>query len=82
MGIVLLDSPRVFFLSHLGWEKRLYKEECHDSLSKAMEMQSSQKTVNSSISEFLNSEFLFNLDAHFCYLKSISGTHGLTLGQL
>lgn len=47
MGIVLLDSPRVFFLSHLGWEKRLYKEECHDSLSKAMEMQSSQKTVNS-----------------------------------
>lgn len=31
-----------------------------------------------SISEFLNTEFLSNLDAHFCYLKSISGT----LGQL
>lgn len=30
----------------------------------------------SSISEFLNTEFLSNLDAHFCYLKSISGTLG------
>lgn len=35
-----------------------------------------------SIPEFLNTEFLLDLDAHFCYLRSISGTHGLTLGQL
>lgn len=49
MGIVLLDSPRVYiyFLNHLGWEKHLYKEECHDSLSKATEIQSNQKRVNS-----------------------------------
>lgn len=81
-GIVLLDSLRVFFSKSPRKGKNIYIKKnavTHPPMPRRFRATRKELTAQpppSSISEFLNTEFLSDLDAHFSYLKSISGTLG------